>query len=84
MNLSSLSEKDLFLLLEAAKYGQAYARKLKQYAQGKINLAVEGTEPPYNPGVDGAQAIRDMVDYVIEELERAYDSVAVEEVNTNA
>ena len=33
----------------AARYAQAYLRKIRQWKDGKIELAIEGQDPPYCP-----------------------------------
>jgi hypothetical protein len=42
-----MTDNQLYDMAAAARYAQAYLRKMRQWKDGKIDLAVEGCEPPY-------------------------------------
>ena len=42
-----MTEDQLYDLYHCLKYSTQYLRKMKQWKEGKIDLTVEGTNPPY-------------------------------------
>jgi hypothetical protein len=51
-----MNDNQLYMAAKAARYAQAYLRKLKQWKDGKIELTVEGCDPPYCPSIDELEA----------------------------
>ena len=41
-----MTETQLYDLSDSLKYAMQYLRKMKQWKEGKINLAVKGCDPP--------------------------------------
>ena len=44
--ITNMTETQLYDLSDSLKYAMQYLRKMKQWKEGKINMAVEGCEPP--------------------------------------
>ena len=42
-----MTDDQLYDVATAARYAQAYLRKMRQWKDGKVELAVEGCDPPY-------------------------------------
>ena len=66
---TSISEDDRYQLTESLKYAVAYLRKMKQWNDGKIDLAVEGTAPPLRMDNDEIATEKDKALMLIERIE---------------
>ena len=47
-----MTDDQLYDLSAALRYSQSYLRKMSQWKNGKIDLTVEGCDPPYMMGDD--------------------------------
>ena len=63
-----MTETQLYDLSDSLKYAMQYLRKMKQWKEGKINLAVEGCDPPYMMNDDELDCedkkVMDLLNYV--------------------
>jgi hypothetical protein len=58
----TITEDQLWEIDVAVRYAQCYLRKLRQWKEGKIELAVEGCDPPHCPDDD---VLKDEMDRMI-------------------
>ena len=68
----TITEDQLWEIDRAARYAQAYLRKLRQWKEGKIELAVEGCDPPYCPDNEELEAETKRIETLIEEMDALY------------
>jgi hypothetical protein len=64
-----MTDDQLYDMAAAARYAQAYLRKMRQWKDGKIDLAVEGHEPPYMMGEDELSQEEARVARLIDEVD---------------
>ena len=56
-----LSEDQLYAIGIASRQSICYLRKLRQWREGKIDLTIEGYDPPYMPSMDEIKEEMDMM-----------------------
>lgn len=47
-----MNENQIYSASVASRYAICYLRKLRQWREGKIDLSIEGCDPPYMPTLE--------------------------------
>ena len=68
----TITEDQLWEIDVAVRYAQAYLRKVRQWKDGKIELAVEGADPPYCPDDDELKSEVDRILKLKDEMDDLY------------
>ena len=69
----TITEDQLYEIDNAIRYAQAYLRKIRQWKEGKIELAVEGCDSPYCPDDDELKSEMTRIQSLIAQVDAIYD-----------
>lgn len=69
----TITEDQLYEIDNAIRYAQAYLRKIRQWKEGKIELAVEGCDSPYCPDDDELKSEMTRIQSLIAQMDAIYD-----------
>lgn len=64
-----MTDDQLYDMADAARYAQAYLRKMRQWKDGKIDLTVKGCEPPYMMDEDQLSDAEERMARLIDEVD---------------
>ncbi len=68
----TITDDQLWEIDNALRLAQAYLRKVRQWKEGKIELAVEGCDPPYRPSDDELKEETERLETLIKEMDALY------------
>ena len=71
-NSITITEDQLWEIDNALRLAQAYLRKVRQWKEGKIELAVEGCDPPYCPSDEELKSETVRLETLIQEMDALY------------
>ena len=71
-NSITITEDQLWEIDNALRLAQAYLRKVRQWKEGKIELAVEGCDPPYCPDDEELKSETERLETLIKEMDALY------------
>ena len=69
----TITDDQLYEIDNAIRYAQAYLRKIRQWKEGKIELAVEGCDSPYCPDDDELKSEMTRIQELISQMDALYD-----------